>query len=449
VRSTARPADATPAADVAPAQRRRAAQIVDVLAGKLADPERVAAVATAPGNTVTVDTRPRSLWAPVALTDGHPAVALLFAELGELDAAHRRRAHAHLAAALAGHTSAAPLRLYGGSAALAFAGHAAASNRNGYATMLAELDRVIAGQARQRAVRDRDRVLGGEPIGTWTGYDVITGAAGIGRYLLGRYEATADPATGEALADVLATLATIALAPDLHQDGRQLPAWWADNGGWHLNLGLAHGVCGPLALLALACRAGVGAGQLGEAAAGIVELLVRWRRDDANGPYWPRRIPIETYCDPAAPEQRSRDVWCHGAAGIGRALYLAGEAFGQPDWIELAHAALRAAIRTASEPLIPDHALCHGWAGLLHIVSRMAADTGDPGYLAAAHTLAGRVLDGFDEAAPFGYRFPHPLAVRPLDRPGLLDGATGVALGLHSYTTGPSRTPWEAALLVA
>ena len=80
----------------------------------------------------------------------------------------------------------------------------------------------------------------------------------------------------------------------------------------------------------------------------------------------------------------------------------------------------------------------------------MAQDTGDPHYTAAADTLAAHLLDDFDADAPFGYRFPHPRADRPLDRPGFLDGAAGVALALHTYATDrPPRTPWDAALLLA
>ncbi|WP_207400380.1 hypothetical protein, partial [Actinomadura fibrosa] len=76
-------------------------RIVTAIADALADPERVAAVTTRPGNELVLSGRPMRQWQPVGLSDAHPAVSLLFAELGAADPAQWPRAHAHLAAALA------------------------------------------------------------------------------------------------------------------------------------------------------------------------------------------------------------------------------------------------------------------------------------------------------------------------------------------------------------
>lgn len=391
--------------------RAEAAHVVDVVAERLADPGTVAGVAA--GNTIELDTGRRTVWAPASLTDGHPAVALLFAELAADDVRFRAPAHAHLAAAGVGKGRG----LFDGPAALAFAGHAAGCVHGGYARLLATLDPAVAADARAR----RDRLAHGEPVANWATYDVTGGATGIARYLLLR--------SGPGLSEALDTLTTIATGPESR--------WFTDG---HLNLGLAHGVAGPLALLAIAAEAGTPG--LDKAAACLVELLCRWRHDDEAGPFWPRRaVDIE------APATRERDAWCHGAAGIGRALHLAGRSFDRPKWTDLAHAALRSALR----PRGPyDSALCHGRAGLLQITLRMAMDTNDPHYVTAADALAAQLLADFDETAPFGYRFPHPRSDRPLDRPGFLDGAAGVALALHTYATNrPPRTPWDAALLLA
>ncbi|WP_244187769.1 lanthionine synthetase LanC family protein [Streptomyces regalis] len=79
---------------------------------------------------------------------------------------------------------------------------------------------------------------------------------------------------------------------------------------------------------------------------------------------------------------------CYGAAGAARAVYLAGAALNRADWRADAHAALRGALTAASGELILDSALCHGWAGLLQIVLRMAHDSADPSYRTVADALA-------------------------------------------------------------
>ena len=447
---------------------RRAAEVVRAVADRLASPERVAEIAGAPSNTLTSPQGVEPVWRPVGLGDGFPAVGLLFAELAATDPAQRRRVHAHLSAAVGALRSGTP-RLYAGMASLAFAGQAAAASFGGYAGMLERLDREIAQQIRERLAADRERIVDGRPIGVHDGYDVISGAAGVGRYLLDRYQVTGDPTVGEALTDVLDTLVAIGLAEDVPIRGKRLPPWWAYHVGTgrdgHLNLGLAHGVAGPLALLALAWRDGIRTNGQREAVERIVALLSRWRIEHDDGPGWPRWVGPEDYAavtarpgaaGSGAPDvsvarrPREREVWCYGGAGVGRALHLAGSAFDRPDWWNEGRRAVRAAVDTAEDRVIHDFALCHGWSGLLQISSRMAADTGDVAFRNAADRLAGQVLAGWDPAAPFGFRYRQAAGLGWVDRPGFLEGAAGIALALHTYaSSAPPRTDWDAALLLA
>ncbi|GAA3075800.1 lanthionine synthetase LanC family protein [Streptosporangium carneum] len=426
-------------------------RIVEAVADKLADPLKVAAIAARPGNELALPARTTPSWEPVGLSDAHPAVALLFAELGAADPAQRARAHAHLTAALAADAPPPTPSLYGGAVSLAFAAHAAARTSGGYTKLLSYLDQAVVGQVRHWADARRARLDAAEPIGDWGGYDVISGGAGFGRHLLARYESTGDDAVGDALRRTLDVLVRTALAPDVTVDGRRVPAWWVHHdmghgaGGGHLNLGLAHGLGGPLGLLALAWRADVRVERHAEAMAAVVASLDAWRLEDAAGPYWPHSVTSDRAGDP----RRVRDVWCYGAAGLGRALYLAGAALEEKDWQDTANAAIRGVLETSGEQPVFDFALCHGWAGLLQIAWRMSHDTGDPVYAAAADGFAARIREAFDPRAPFGFRYAHPAAAAETDRPGFLEGAAGIALALHCHATGePPVTGWDAALLL-
>jgi hypothetical protein len=446
-------------ATITVAPRERAARIVDAVADRLADPAHVVAVTDGPENAMHLPSGSASPWRSVVLSDGYPAVSLLFAELGATDPARRPTFHGHLTAALSCPAPPQVPQLFIGAVSLAFAAHTAARGFGGYQTLLSRLDGSIAQQIRSRALLDRDRIHAGEPIGAWNGYDVISGASGVGRYLLARLESGTISDTEEvetALREVLATLVAVALAADVEVDGLRVPAWWVRHSviaepsetTGHLNLGLAHGVCGPLALLALAWRAGVRVDRQDEAIASIVALLTAHRFTDDAGPGWPMTLGTPAFRH--GPQGlRHREVWCYGAAGVGRSLYLAGCALEKKEWQVEAHAALEAVLRVTGPAGLHDASLCHGWAGLLQIYWRMLRDTGEPRYAAAADLLAGRVIDAFAPETPFGYRYTHPSLTIGMERPGFLEGAAGIALALNSYATGTlPATNWDAALLL-
>ncbi len=96
-------------------------------------------------------------------------------------------------------------------------------------------------------------------LATFAEYDLLYGLTGIGAYLL-----RASP-TGGALERVLRYL--VALTRPLASGGRGLPGWWVPHDprrgdsphfpGGHGNLGAAHGITGPLLLLAQALRRGI------------------------------------------------------------------------------------------------------------------------------------------------------------------------------------------------
>ena len=444
-----------PGEEQAELRRERARQIVRATATRLADPVRVAAVSQAPGNVLPRPSgEPLPVWSALGLGDAHPAVSLLFSELAVHDPGQQEAAYRHLSAAVSAGIGRTPLLLHGGMMSLAFAGHMASAGAGGYRAMLSRLDEQIVLRASERFDADLARQRAGEPVGSHDTYDVISGAAGIGRYVLGRYTATGDPALADALTAALRVLVSVALAAPVVIEGQRLPAWWAwDSVGGgvrgHLNLGVAHGVAGPLALLALATAAGVRVDGQDEAIERIVALLLRWRDDDDAGPYWPRWITAQNYRDRAPNTRRGRDVWCYGSAGVARAIYLAGIVLGRDDWQGIAHAALDAALTTASEPVITDDGLCHGWSGLLYLACRMWFDTGRAAYLAAADVLAGRVMSGYDASQPFGFSVRPGQANHVLHRAGFLDGAAGIALGLSAYANAAApATPWDSALLL-
>ncbi|GAA2716610.1 MULTISPECIES: lanthionine synthetase C family protein [Streptomyces] len=416
------------------ALRRRAAEAVALVAGRLADP-----AADVPAFRAT------------SLGDGAPGIALLHAELAHTDPVHRSAAHRWLrhGAALAGRASAPGAQgLYGPVAALSFALHRAAERH----TAQAHLARQVAELAGLRADREERRL--GEHLGCTllTAYDVISGQAGLGAHLL----ELGGPAPKAAA--VRAVRALTALARPVRAGDLLLPGWWValDADAYrpvppaqgHANLGMAHGLPGPLALLALAWRQGARVPGQRAAITGFAEWLLAQRRTDAVGPWWPGQVTAGS-----AQSRPGRPSWCYGTPGIARALQLAGLALGVPRWQEAGVGALRAALaRAASGEVGPaaEPGLCHGLAGLLQTTWRVARDSGDAELAGHLPWLAARLLDLVDEDRPYGFA-EAPGARPPEEHPGgFLTGAAGAALALHTFATDTApATRWDRALLLA
>ncbi|MFI0941912.1 lanthionine synthetase C family protein [Streptomyces sp. NPDC021020] len=273
---------------------------------------------------------------------------------------------------------------------------------------------------------------------TFAEYDLFYGMTGIGAYLL-----RVDPGSS-ALDRVLRYL--VLLTRPLTSEGRELPGWWVRHDpqrgnsphypGGHANLGAAHGITGPLLLLAQALRRGVEVKGHRDAVRAICAHLDSWRQDSEAGPWWPEHLSRRDL-DRGVPHRHrsARPSWCYGTTGIARAGQLAGIALHDA---ELQRAYEDALYRALSDPAqlanVTDAGLCHGWAGIYQTASRAAADALD-------ERLCGLLR-------PLGNAFLAHAQHGPAD-PGLLNGAAGTALALSTLATQqPPSTGWDACLLI-
>ncbi|MFC0860933.1 lanthionine synthetase C family protein [Sphaerimonospora cavernae] len=386
-------------------------------------------------------------WWTQSLAHGAPGIALLHIELAARGAAPWDHAHAWLCSATWAKVTGGPdSHLYYGAPAIAHAVACAADHQAGsYRRALDALDRQITADTLARVEAANARIdTGSQPA--LAEFDTIRGLAGLGSYLLRR-----DP-DGQAVRAVLTYL--VRLTEPLALDGETLPGWWAACGpsglaesrmpGGHANNGMAHGIGGPLALLALAVLHGVTVNGHHEAIGRILAWLDQWRT--RNGwPYFVTRPQLNAGQIKATSPRRPS--WCYGTAGLARTQQLAALALGDTARRHAAEDALvhavtdRAHLATAT-----DASLCHGHAGFAHIAIRAAAD--------AAPCMAVRLR----AAALHLLEVIHPPGTDPAkaaDRllasagPALLEGATGIALATASAAsvTGPV-TGWDTCLLI-
>jgi len=370
-----------------------------------------------------------------SLADGAPGIALLHIERARAGVAGWEPVH-RLATAMTRepvHAHPDVSNLFRGAPAVAYALPAAA--HPAYRTALATLDRSIATLVQLRLHTAHRRMDDGH-TGQAREYDLINGIGGLGAYLMHRHH------DHWLLREILAYL--VRLTEPIRIGAQTLPGWWATGSpdrrqsprwaGGHANFGMAHGISGPLALLAAAMRRGVIVGGHEDAIRTICAWLDQWRAGQGQQTWWPEVISRDEARTHTAARRPHRPSWCYGTPGIARAQQIAGIAVGDTRRAQVAEQALIGCLTDDRQLAhVTDAGLCHGWAGLVHTARRAAADGLATAVTAATRQMRHHVRD-------------HG---RPADD-GFLVGAAGIVLVDAASDTAapPARSGWDACLLV-
>ena len=422
------------------------------VADRLRDPNQIE-VATAAAARQTAF--PKSVhWEPYGVAQGDAGLALMcsyldvcFPDEGWDGTGHR---YLTLAARGAESSSYLPVGLSAGLSGLAFAAWSLFREGTRYQKLLTSVERALVPQA----VGLADSLSRQEQGISFGMFDVISGLSGVGAYLLCRRD---NEEISAALRAVLRSLVALTAEKNgipnwytpVHLLGDETTMRLYPNG--NLNCGLAHGIPGPLALMALATRYGVEVEGLEEATEKVAGWLVDTRVDDSWGVNWPTAVPLSPDDAPdeaSAALEPSRSAWCYGSPGVARALWFAGEALDNPDYRELAIEAMEAVYRRPlRERRIDSPTFCHGVAGLLQITLRFVHDTGLPLFVEAAESLSEQLLSLYDPDSLLGYYSLEP-GGQLVDQPGLLDGAPGVVLVLLAAATDVAPT-WDRLFLLS
>ena len=278
-------------------------------------------------------------------------------------------------------------------------------------------------------------------------YDLASGLVGIAVPVLQRIAAGRPSPTSEPLARaILSQLERLARPMPhgvaWHTPPQLLPQWdreLAPEG--YINLGLAHGIPGVIAILARYIAAGVETDRAGALLDGAVTYLRSVASPNPTSRY-PRWLP------PQQPGAINRVAWCYGDLGVAVALLSAATATGRHDWRDEAIALARSmAARPPEESQVVDAGLCHGAAGVAHLLNRFSQATGDPELARAADGWFARALamPRTDTVAGFPDGIPVD-GVVSWARADLLTGATGVALALHAAVS-PIEPAWDQLML--
>ena len=426
-------------------QRRQALAAATDVGGRICDLGRVESAVRAAAEQTHYPRTAR--WVVHDVAQGIAGLALLCGQLDRClpDAGWDLAAHDLLSTAVSDLDHPPPPSLFSGLAGLGFVAHQLSRDGSRYQRLSESIDEVLVPQtlAMARSVRERHGQLA-----VWQ-FDAISGLAGLGAYLLTR---RASAPVEETLSEVLETLVdlvshTVDGVPAWVTPRNQLADAALESRFPHgaLNCGLAHGIPGPLAVMALAVSGGVEVLGLRAAVDHVAGWLLAHRRDDQWGINWPTMVGLPDGA--AQSEPSSRAAWCYGSPGVARALWLAGDALGDAGLCETAIQAMEAVYR---RPLaarnIDSPTLCHGVAGLLQITLRFGHDTGAPVFDRAAADLTDQLLGLYAADSMLGFCSIEPDGTR-VDQAGMLDGAPGVALALLAAATDVPPA-WDRMLLL-
>ncbi|MEV0186374.1 lanthionine synthetase C family protein [Streptomyces sp. NPDC050625] len=383
---------------------------------------------------------PNEPWTAQSLAEGAAGISLLHVEMASRYGGSWHSAHRWITAAAAGHISAADTTgLHLGAPAVGFLLTTVPPRfQHLYDPARKTLHRHTTALAHRRTDTAFARIHSRE-LPTFAEYDLFYGLTGIGTYLL-----RTEP-DGTAFERVLRYL--VALTRPLAPEGHGLPGWWVRHDpargesphfpGGHGNFGAAHGITGPLLLLAQSLRRGITVSGHRQAIWTICEHLDTWRQHGPVGPWWPEHLSRHDL-DRGRPHHHApaRPSWCYGTVGIARAGQLAGIALRDASLQQTYEDALhRCLIDPVQLGAITDTTLCHGWAGVYQTAWRAARDSPTSSLNTLLEPLGKALITHAQPGAP--------------SVPGLITGQAGYALALTTLATDQApRTGWDACLLI-
>jgi lantibiotic modifying enzyme len=278
--------------------------------------------------------------------------------------------------------------------------------------------------------------------------ELIAGLSGFGLYFLERLPGERARQGAE---EVIAQLAATAEEKDgaiswFTAANRVSPLQRELFPAGYYNLGVSHGIPGPIGFLAAAHRQGVAPDEARRLAAGAVRWLLAHRLPEETGSTFPG------YVGPGIEPAPTRLAWCYGDPGVAAVLLSAARSFGREDWEREALAAARlAAGRRENVAGVADAGLCHGAGGLAHIFHRLFRATGDETLREAALFWLGRTLEMRQPGrGPGGFRsssFDDAGQEVLTEEPGFLIGAAGIGLALLAAIS-PVEPEWDRLLLL-
>ncbi|KGR88970.1 lanthionine synthetase C family protein [Lysinibacillus odysseyi] len=284
-------------------------------------------------------------------------------------------------------------------------------------------------------------------------YDAIEGLAGIANYL---FTINNDVMSEEYLKRILTYF--VSLSDYKEFLGCNIPKWHIQNEflfsdseknsyrNGILNVGLSHGISGPLVILSKAYKRGITVDGHRDAIKRITEDLIKLKNHNDNN--WAGMIDVEYYINSnALLDLPTRSAWCYGTPGTAFSLLTAAEALNDNELAEIAKKAMKDLIGNEQQVFSPS--FCHGYAGIAYLYKRFFEKTNIKEFYEESIRLKEKTKEFFSEKNPFGFYDIEAKdnSLLKLNSIGLLQGVSGVLLTLLAFEE-ESLPIWDTAFLL-
>lgn len=213
------------------------------------------------------------------------------------------------------------------------------------------------------------------------------------------------------------------------------------------NLGLAHGTPAIIDILARCYEKGIAR----ETTLPLIEKSIQWLLE-IRQPALSGHSLFPTLVDTTNQvmgEAHSRLGWCYGDLGIATMLWNTGKRLHRTDYQQEAMKILQhvAQYRNVKNGAVHDACLCHGSAGIAHLLQQTGLATGDRLLLDASQQWLHTTLQMNTWAdGPAGFKFyHHPNYVSSHN---MLEGIAGIGLSLISFADPEIKPDWGACMLM-
>ena len=278
-------------------------------------------------------------------------------------------------------------------------------------------------------------------------YDIIIGMTGVGRYLLMYIESLGyiqDCTTDKkALVQILRYL--VKKSANITVEDKEIIGFYVTNENlWPverrtqylhgtLDFGVAHGIAGPLALMAYSAARNISVDSQQLAIEKLISVMDEHKTVKNDIMYWPMILPAELYKKQNVAATDTRMSWCYGSIGISCVLYQAYKCLGK-DGSEY----LRNMEIISKTPLrfynLLSPIICHGFAGTMAIFNQIYRETSFKELLPGLYMCLDEILNLYNPDFKYGFK---NIDYGPKDLPeedddSYLNGTTGVILALLS-----------------
>ncbi|EKQ50560.1 MULTISPECIES: lanthionine synthetase C family protein [unclassified Clostridium] len=431
-------------------RNRSVRNIVWDIGEKLSDYEKVKEIVNNEKNYINFEGNFLNPFNELSLSHGIPALCVLYGELNEqypeqgwdvIGHEYMKRMGEYIEEK--GITS---LSMFSGVSGIGLSAVCLSNNRSRYGNFISSMNSFI-----EENIPGFIEILRNKESLNMSDYDVIEGVCGIANYCM---LFPNNEEMKQALRLIVGYI--IELCKDKTINGLVLPGWYisaenqfskVDQKLWPegcFNIGLSHGVPGMLLVLCNSTKCGIHLEDQDDSINKLVDFLIKFHISNDKENYWGSHISLEEYREGKVNSTNSRDAWCYGTPGAAYSVLIAGKYLNNMEYIDEAVNAMKGAINRLRDIYSPT--FCHGFSGIAYISNRFYEVTKQQDFKKAAIDLTDKILELYDEKAPFGFYNMEKSeeGMDYLDYIGIIDGVTGIILTLLAIENG-KKTPWDCA----